>query len=102
MLKGNGQYYHLFNSEKEMVREESLDVLQYLSMTLPENLHLLLCIDMNSIDNFPKDINIHRSFHIWAAFRVVVNGLLYPMLSKNQETKELNYYFYSLPREHHL
>ena len=52
--------------------------------------HLLLCNDIDSIDNFLFDINIYPLFHSYATFRVVVNGLLYRMLSENQVTEQQN------------
>ena len=82
-----------------MVREQIVEVLQNLLMTFLKRFHLLLCIDIDLIENFPKDKNIYLLFHSYAAFRVVMKDLLYTILSENQVTKQPKFYYYSLYRE---
>ena len=89
-LKANGHSYLSWKSEKPMVRGQILEVLHCLLMSLLQIYHLLLWVNIDSKDNFPKDIDIHPLFHSFAAFWIVVNGFLYRMLSEKQETKQPN------------
>ena len=46
IVKAIGHYYQLNKLEKPMVREQIIDVLQYLIMTFLQMFHKLLCIDI--------------------------------------------------------